>query len=54
MLIYLFPYIQELLDDKRNGTLAYLKSQNIIEFYNGKLGLNLKKKVKRWGEFLED
>ena len=49
-----YPYIQELLEYKRDGTLALLKIQRAITFYNGKLGLNVKTKVKCWGKFLED
>ena len=48
-----YPYIQELLDYKMNGTLALLESQSAMAFYNGKLGLNLKSKVKSWGDFVE-
>ena len=48
-----YPYIQELLEYKRYGTLELLKSQRGIEFYNGKLGLNVKTKVKCWGDFVE-
>ena len=39
VIIYLYPYKQELLNYKRDGTLAYLKSQIEIAFYNGKLSL---------------
>ena len=48
-----YPYIKELSEYKNNGTLALLKSQSAIAFYNGKLGLNVKSKIKSWGDFVE-
>ena len=48
-----YPYIQELLEYKRDGTLAFLKSQGAIAFYNGSLGLDVKHDVKSWGDFIE-
>ena len=48
-----YPYIEELLNYKRDGTLLFLKSQGAIAFYNGSLGLNVKRDVKDWQEFLE-
>ena len=48
-----YPYIQELLEYKRDETLAFLKSQRAIAFYNGSLGLNVKSDVKSWGHFIE-
>ena len=48
-----YPYIQELLEYKRDGTLAFLKSQGAIAIYNGSLGLDVKHDVKSWGDFIE-
>jgi len=48
-----YPYIQELLNYKRDGTLMFLKSQSAIAFYNGSFGLDVKKDVKDWDEFKE-
>ena len=48
-----YPYIQELLEYKRDGTLALLKAQGAIAFYNGSLGLDVKKDVKEWADFIE-
>lgn len=48
-----YPYIQELLEYKRDGTLAFLKASGAIAFYQGKLGLEVKKDVKCWGDFIE-
>ena len=48
-----YPYIQELLEYKRDGTLAFLKGQGAIAFYKGGLGLDVKKDVKEWQDFIE-
>ena len=48
-----YPYIQELIEYKRDGTLLYLKSQGAIAFYNGKIGLDVKSDVKDFQEFIE-
>lgn len=48
-----YPYIQQLIDYKRDGTLAFLKASGAIAFYNGSLGLEVKKDVKNWGDFIE-
>ena len=48
-----YPYIQELLEYKRDGTLALLKACSAIAFYNGSLGLDVKSDVKSWGDFIE-
>ena len=48
-----YPYIQELLEYKRDGTLALLKAKGAIAFYNGSLGLDVKRDVKDWAEFIE-
>ena len=48
-----FPYIQELLEYKRDGTLLFLKSQGAIAFYDGTIGLDVKSDVKNWDEFIE-
>ena len=48
-----YPYIQELLEYKRDGTLLLLKSQGAIAFYDGIFGLDVKSDVKDWGEFIE-
>ena len=48
-----YPYIQELIEYKRDGTLLYLKSQGAIAFYNGNFGLDVKSDVKDWQEFIE-
>ena len=31
-----YPYIQELLEYKRDGTLAFLKANGAIAFYKGR------------------
>lgn len=48
-----YPYIQELIEYKRDGTLAFLKAYGAIAFYNGSLGLDVKKDVKNWSDFIE-
>ena len=48
-----YPYIEELLKYKRDGTLLFLKSQGAIAFYEGALGLNVNKDVKDWAQFKE-
>ena len=48
-----FPYIQELLEYKRDGTLLFLKSQGAIAFYDGAFGLDVKSDVKNWDAFIE-
>ena len=48
-----YPYIQELIEYKRDGTLLYLKSQGAIAFYNGNFGLDVKCNVKDFQEFIE-
>ena len=48
-----YPYIQELLEYKRDATLAFLKGQGAIAFYKGGLGLDVKKDVKEWQDFIE-
>ena len=48
-----YPYIQELLEYKRDGTLLLLKSQGAIAFYDGIFGLDVKSDVKDWEEFIE-
>ena len=48
-----YPYIQELIEYKRDGTLLYLKSQGAIAFYDGSFGLDVKSDVKDWDEFIE-
>ena len=48
-----YPYIQELIEYKRDGTLLYLKSQGAIAFYDGNFGLDVKSDVKDWQEFIE-
>ena len=48
-----YPYIQELLEYKRNGIIALLKAQGGIAFYNGSLGLEVKKDVKNCNDFRE-
>ena len=50
------PYIQELLEYKRDGTLAFLKGFGAISFYKGDfgcLGLEVKSEVKNWQDFIE-
>ena len=47
------PYIKELIEYKRDGTLLYLKSQGAIAFYDGNFGLDVKSDVKDWQEFIE-
>ncbi len=48
-----YPYIQELIEYKRDGTLLFLKSQGAIAFYDGTFGLDVKHDVKDWQEFIE-
>jgi hypothetical protein len=48
-----YPYIQELIEYKRDGTLLYLKSQGAIAFYDGNFGLDVKSDVKDFQEFIE-
>ena len=48
-----YPYIKELIEYKRDGTLLYLKSQGAIAFYDGNFGLDVKSDVKDWQEFIE-
>ena len=48
-----YPYIQELLEYKRDGTLAFLKSTGAIAFYQGSLDLDVKKDIKSWQDFIE-
>ena len=51
-----YPYIQELLEYKRDGTLAFLKGQGAIAFYKGGLGclgIDVKSDVKNWQDFIE-
>jgi hypothetical protein len=48
-----YPYIEELLNYKRDGTLLFLKGQGAIAFYQGALGLNVNKDVKDWAQFKE-
>ena len=48
-----YPYIQELIEYKRDGTLLFLKSQGAIAFYDGNFGLDVKCNVKDWQEFIE-
>ncbi len=48
-----YPYIQELIEYKRDGTLLFLKSQGAIAFYNGNFCLDVKCNVKDWQEFIE-
>ena len=48
-----YPYIQELLEYKMDGTLAFLKANGAIAFYKGSLGLDVKKDVKCWQDFIE-
>lgn len=48
-----YPYIQELIEYKRDGTLLFLKSQGAIAFYDINFGLDVKHDVKDWKEFIE-
>ena len=48
-----YPYIEELLEYKRDGTLLFLKSQGAIAFYDGTLGLDVQSDVKDWAQFKE-
>ena len=48
-----YPYIQELLEYKRDATLAFLKGFGSIAFYRGNLGLDVKSDVKNWQDFIE-
>ncbi len=47
-----YPFIKELIEYKRDGTLLLLKSQRAVAFYEGKLYLNVKRNVKDWQEFI--
>ena len=47
-----YPYIQELIEYKRDGTLALLKAQDAIAFYNANIGLKVRKDVKKWSDFI--
>ena len=48
-----YPYIQELIEYKRDGTLLYLKSQGAIAFYDGNFSLDVKSDVKDFQDFIE-
>ena len=48
-----YPYIQELLEYKRDGTLVLLKGQGAITFYEGSLTLEAQSDVKNWQDFIE-
>ena len=48
-----YPYIQELLEYKRDATLALLKGYGAIALYEGSIGLNVKSDVKNWEDFIE-
>ena len=48
-----YPYIQELIEYKRDGTLLYLKSKGALAFHDGNFCLDVKKDVKDWQEFIE-
>jgi hypothetical protein len=48
-----YPYIRELIEYKRDGTLLFLKSQGAIAFYDGNFGLDVKSDVKDWEEFIK-
>ena len=48
-----FPFIQELIEYKRDGTLLFLKSQGAIAFYKGSFGLDVKRNVKDGEEFID-
>ena len=48
-----YPYIQELLDYKRDGTLLFLKTQGALAFYEGSFGLDVASDVKDWQQFIE-
>ena len=48
-----YPYIQELLEYKRDGILVFLKGQGEISFYEGSLGLETITDEKNWEDFIE-
>ena len=48
-----YPFIQELIEYKRDGALLFLKLQGAIAFYGGNFGLDVKKDVKDWEEFMD-
>ena len=48
-----YPFIQELLDYKRDAALVLLKGKGAMAFYEGKFGFNVKSDVKDWEEFKE-
>ncbi len=48
-----YPYIQELINYKKDATLALLKGQGAMAFYDGMFGFDVKKDVKVWAEFEE-
>ena len=48
-----YPYIKELIEYKKNGTLTFLKAKFAMAFYNGSLGLSTNKEEKNYGEFIE-
>ena len=48
-----YPYIQELINYKKDATLALLKGKGAMAFYDGIFGFDVKKDVKDWGEFVE-
>ena len=48
-----YPYIQELLEYKRDGTLLFLKTQGALAFYDISFGLDVANDVKDWQEFIE-
>jgi hypothetical protein len=48
-----YPEIKELLEYKRDATLAFLKSQGALAIYKGGVELNVAKEVKDWNEFVE-
>ena len=48
-----YPYIQELINYKKDATLALLKGKGAMAFYDGIFGFDVKKDVKDWAEFVE-
>ena len=51
-----YPYLKELLEYRRDGTLLFLKSYGGLAFYEGIFDLNVKKDVKdvnNWEDFKE-
>ena len=48
-----YPYIQKLINYKKDATLALLKGKGVMAFYEGIFGFDVKKDVKDWGEFVE-